>query len=562
MAKIYQKKGNQITGTEIRMPDKPSNVLGEMLGSVSKVTAKLSKENYALGKSQLINGVLNEAYSKASDNPKLFNDLVKTGFEKSLTGLDDNTKTKIYEAANDSFKQLQIKVGNNLNARLDAENSERIQALANDALYGETGVKSSNDMLASMMASGKEVSREEFDAIINQRNKAVARLKALAQARNLRGGYIIGDKSMRNAIETENFDMSNTILNAISDLDYESLKKFDETYFQDSKAFKEKTGLDLKDYESLNGKIKNRRKELNEEDKRVINDQSKYNVLAAGLQKNPLLLDQEKDNIPENVYSRLKKVLETPTMKSEALITNEDNAFLHQFSKVLDVASVKYQGNNDFNEILLDKYTDAMESLKTYRERYNTSGTKDDITDDMMYSALTDNLFNSVLGSIEETSLYGQLVKTAEAYKEEANAGKQTEGWERDLQRTEYETPYQARVATVLPNDPDKDETIAQQRHIANLTTMRLAQIGTMMRQTENEETRQSLYNQAVNLIGETNKEILKIKMKPLITEADFDRCVREKGAGGKPLFVSPRNKRTYLFAGITDNEVIIEDEQ
>lgn len=563
MEKIYQKHTSQLSGKEIVMPQKPSNSLGDILDNVSKTTRKLSEENFKLGKAQLINSVLAEAYNQAPENPKLFNELVQTGFQKSLSGLDDTTKEKIFIAANDTVKQYQIKVGNNLNARLDRENSEKVMQLANDALYGQTGVKETNKLIADMLASGKNVSREEIDGLVNQRNRAIARLKAFAQAKNIKGGFILGDKSIRKAIETENFEMSNTILDSISYMDYESLKSYDEKYFQDKKGFEEKTGLNLKDYKTLSEKIKKRRKELNKEDERIINDQSKYNVLSAALQNNPALLEDQKEYIPEEIYKKFKNIMEKPTLKSDALVTNEDASFLKQFDSVLSIANTEYNGNENFNNEFLEKYVDALDGLKKYREKYNTSDSKDEITDAMLYNAAVDNLYSQVLGNIEETSIFGQIVKTAESIKAESKGnGKIRYGYEENLQREKYETPYMARVATVLPSDPNPEETIASQRRIGNIAVMQIAQIGNMMRMTQDEEYRQGLYNQAVDIIKNTNREMLKVKMKPLIATSDFDRCVKELEAGGKPLFVSPRNKRTYHFAGITNNEIIIADEQ
>ena len=567
MVKIYQKKGNQLTGTQIRMPERPSNVLGNILGQVSAVTKKLSEENFKLGKAQLINSVLTEAYNQAPENPKLFNELVQTGFKKTLNGLDDSTKEKIYTAANDSVKQLQIKVGNNLNARLDKENSERIKQLADDALYGVNGVEKTNEQIANMLSTGlgldgEPLTREEFDGMINQRNKAIARLKALSQAKNLKGGYIIGDKATRKAIETENFGMGDTILNSLSDMDYDTLKNFDEKVFQDKKAFMEKTGLNLKEYNDLSGKIKKYRKDLNKEDERILTDQAKFNTVAAVHQRNVSLLEEQKSRLPKDIYEKLKKVAETKTDKQEYLITNEDEAFLKQFNAVMEIADTQYDGNKNFDEKLLSKYADAMESLDKYRTKYGTDDEDDKITDTMMYNAMTDNLFGQVLGTIEKTSAFGQLLEKSKIVEEEARERANYQfGYERNLIRADLQMTPEEFATTILPYDENKEKTLAQENRIAASTAMRLSQYGTLLSQTADEEQRQSILNNAVAEIDKANVEIIKTKMTPLISPKEFDRCMREHNAGGKPMFTNKRNGRTYRFAGITDNGIIITEE-
>lgn len=574
--KTYRRRGEFLQGKQIEMPTpekKAPNILGKMLDDVSKVTAKLSEQNYALGRAELINGVLETAYNEAPDNPKRFDELIKSGFENGLNGLSEETKNDIYSLANDKVKTLQIKVGNNLNKRLDAENTQRILNLTNDALYGENGIKQTESLIAEYITTGKningeEVKADEMNALLNQRNKQIARLKALGQAKNLRGNYVIGDKALRKAIETNNYGMNDLLLDNISLMSYDTLKEFDENIFQDRKAFMDRTGLDEKSYTSMDNKIKKRRKELNEEDERIQNEEFTFNATAAIYQKSPEVLEDAKKRLSKEAYEKFEDLVLKPTNKKEMMITNEDADFLQQFNSILEVADTQYNGNKDYNEQYLTKVIDAQHALKKYREKYGSDDKNDEIIDGIIYNSAVDNMFGETIGLVDGTNLLSQIVRNvdlpAEELREEERERQELLGirgfeYSRDF---EYEKDLKRKptsIVTAIKGGKYTDEQITKnQRKVASDAIKQVVQIGTRMRQTQDDGLRQELYNQAEAILERANKDIIGWKVSNIIEPNYLKKLEKDLDNGKQAIF---RYAGTlYEFKGYTEDDLITAD--
>ena len=559
--KTYRRQGAFLQGKQIEMPTpekKAPNIWGDMLDKVSEKTEKLSKENYELGRATLINGVLETAYEQASDNPKRFNELVKSGFENGLNGLNEDTKKNIYELANDKYKMLQIKVGNNLNRRLDAENTQRITELANDAMYGETGIQATNALISNYITSGtnlegNEVTLDEINTLVNQRNRQIARLKAMAGAKNIRGNNIIKDKALRKAIETENFDIKDQILENVSLMDYDTLKSFDENVFQDKKGFTDKTGIDEKGYNYLNKKIKSRRKELKEDDEREVITQGQFNAVAAIYRKSPNVQKEIMERLPEEYQKKLTDLLSGETRKQEMLITNDDADLLRQINNVVEIADTKYDGDKEYNDKFLTKIIDAEHGLKKYRE-YGNNDKINDIVDNVLYNAATDKLYGDVIGSFADSSAFGVIVKAHKLPQIDASNMSLTEYLKNDKVKERM-----LKEAT-LPIDPDPEGTLKAQISMAADAIRAQTKLGNDMQTTKDEGVRQELYDRIKEIKNQTNIQIIKRKNRPAIDDSEFDRCYNEWKAGKTPLFKNKFNGKIYKFIGLTDNGIIIED--
>ena len=574
--KTYRRQGAFLQGKQIEMPTpekKAPNIWGKMLDNVSKVTAKLSEQNYALGRAELINGVLETAYNEAPDNPKRFNELIKSGFENGLNGLSDETKNDIYSLANDKVKTLQIKVGNNLNKKLDAENTQKILNLTNEALYGTNGIQQTNSIIAEYLTTGKNingqpVTKEEMDALISQRNKQAARLKALGQAKNLRGNYIIGDKALRKAIETENYGMNDLILDNISEMSYDNLAEFDDTIFQDKKGFMERSGLTTKEYTAMDNKIKKRRKELNDEDERVINEARDYNIIGAAYQKSPDALEDAKKRLTEDSYKKFEEIVLQPTKKQEMLITNEDVDFLRQFNSIVEVADTQYDGNKNYNEQYLTKVIDAQYAAKKYREKYGSDDKNDEIIDSIIYNSAVDNLYGQTMGLVDSTNLLSQIVKNVDLPAEEERLEEQERQELLGVRGFEYSRDFDfekdlrrkpASIVTAIKGGKYTDEEIIKrQREIASKAIKQVVQIGTRMRQTQDEGLRQELYDQAETILDRANKDVIGWKVSNIIEPNYLKKLERDLDNGKQAIF---RYAGTlYEFKGYTEDDLITAD--
>lgn len=580
-AKLYNRQGITLSSnTGIVQPKKENTqnkMLGRVFSEIARETGRLSRENYALGRAQLINDVLTTAYEQAPDNPKQFNDLVQSGFEKGLEGLDENTKQKIYNAANDKVKNLQIRVGNNLNKKLDAENSQRVAGMAEDALYGLNGIADLNQQIADSIINGDP--REKIDSLIKSKNKRIAQYRSLASAKNMRGGLILGKGALRELSKTNESVMYETIQDNILNMDINELKKFDSESFQDRKGFLEKTGLSQSSYAKLTNVIKRQGKLFDENYKREVKSQNEIEVAKMLSYYNEETMQELKGSIPKEMYTKLEEMKKNSEGVSynPALMTNEDDVFLNEFAEIFDVITAKDDGSTNFKENKILSAIDAKNAITKLRKK----GISEDIAqviDNTLTQGLTDSVFSETLSNniTKDSALYKTIM---------GNKGLQYALGARDLdyQRVGYASSgYDRQIQEAIARG-DLVETDVKGSHVKaritskdniqglltdrimkdsrNVATNGINDILRVASQAQNypDDVKKEIYQkEVVPIIDKLNKDIIKTKISPIINRPTMDNAEKELKEKGFALI--PLGTKVVKFLGWTSDDIILED--
>lgn len=594
VAKLYERRGVTLTNaTGIVKAEKPNTIATHIFGAIARETDRLSRENYSLGKAKLINDVLSTAYEQAPDNPKQFNELVQSGFDKGLQGLDDNTRKKILQSANDKVKSLQVRVGNNLNRRLDAENTERVVNLANDAVYGLGGIYDLNQRISEAIINGG--SRDDVDNLIQQKNKVIAKYNNLASARNMNGRNILGKNAMFQFAKENETGMLNAVKDSILNMDIDQLRDFDERTLQNKKGFLEKTGLSEKSYSALESLVKKQGKRLDENYKRELKTQAQHNLAALYSSIDPEALAANKGLIDDRIYKEfegmIKLAQENPV--NPALMTNEDDNFIDQYSMIFDVITSKPDGRDDYNDRLLEAGVQAKKGLIEYRKNKGSTDEISQIIDTMLTDTITDQMFADTLNETfsEGTALHS-LIKDNEFFykkgKTLSEATKQNQGLIYDIleptglsktRRNIINTTNSAMIRAAQERGDfvdiqvkdgvqqaqiiKKEDIIGEDIQKRKKETLKNGILAMMSMRASadflDEEQQEEVYNQISKYGRELNKEMIRINASPIINEPTMQRLEKELAQGKKALFNI--GTRVLEFLGFSDNDIIVKEE-
>lgn len=541
--KTYQRRGASLQGRNIVMPEpekKVDNIWGQALDAVSKTTAKLSQENYALGRATLINDVLNTAYEQASDNPKQFNDLIKSGFEKGLNGFDEKTKQDVYAAANEKVKMLQVKVGNNLNARLDAENTQRITNLANDALYGSSGLMAINTMLAEAIQAKDDPNK--IQSLLDQRNKVSARLQSFANAKNMKGGFVIGNSKMRQAMMSPSLGMQDVILESLEDMDIEALRDYDDQTFQNKERFMEATGISSAEYKKLDKAIKDRRKLLDENDKRQMRTQGYYNAINMIYTEDQETLDNVKDIIGKDNYKELSNLMDLSNKKTfnKALLNSKDANMLGQFNSIVKVLGSKNDGTEDYPDKLLKQVISANRALMNYADQYGTDEDGIKTMKKVMIDAASNEEYASALKMLtdQQTALGKEILSHNLTF-------------EKPERMDEVFTRNKNSGLKLKDLDLRKKEATA----IASNYMAQAVAVGSAAFNMEDPEQLQAAQAAVRKIRDEGNKAIIRNNVSHIIPPAEMERLEAERANGKQALF--ELNGRIAEFLGFSKDGIL-----
>ena len=604
--KLYNRRGATLQGDRIRMPAKRSRIWEKAFDIVARETNRIAKENYSLGKTQLINDVLTTAYEQAPDNIKQFNELVESGFEKGLQGLDTRTQNLIKESANNKVKSLQLKVGQNLNNKLDAENSERVLNMANDTLYGLGGLYDLNQRISDAIISGD---RETVDQLVELKNNAMKKYNTLAQAKNMRGKSILGKNALSGFQKENESGLYAAFQDQIFGMDVNELKNFDETTLQNRRGFLEKTGLSATTYDKLVKLVKSRGKELDENYKREVRSQNQLDLAMQFSDYNPEIMEKAKEFIPSDVYDVVKKSVEKAqsTPVNTSLRTTEDDNFNNQFALLYDVLMSKPDGSEDYNDRLLKSAAQVKNSLTRYRQLEGSNEGLGTVIDNFLMESLVNKTFGDVIRpSFEKGTALYELIESSPYYQRQAYEVSEKDAGDVSLVDTIFSnlaapTQQQRRAIDKIlsANNPyytnenivlgihsrqdlsktarNKDKTYFQntyrvvnsrdvltpaiQKQKQKVLMDGMAGIMSMVTAAKNlpEEQQAQVYDNIHNYIDEMNKEVIRINSSSVINRPTFNRLEKELANGKEALFNI--DSRVLRFLGFTDNDIIIDEE-
>lgn len=344
--KLYNRQGGTLRGIDIRQPMSPDLTGAKIVSRVAIETRKIADENYALGKSELINSVIDNAYTTAPSDPKKFDELVQDGLKKGVQDIPFKWQEEILQEIKPKVDATRQKVVQNTINRLDREHTDNVLATLSNI---QLRMEDSNNLL--------------INGIINQDSDAVKIAKAydtknrnsalkLSGLKNIKGSYIIGDKATRDVLATGQYGKLQAFQNAVNQLDLESLKSFDDTTFQARDQFKEAYGIDDVLYEKMGDYVAKRRKALGDEEKRIIKSQQEMN--AAAMFNSDMYNEEELESydfIPNDFKKQIKKAHKKYEGKINPVLA--DDSFLASVKDLEEIATFRVISPEDNEKLLM-----------------------------------------------------------------------------------------------------------------------------------------------------------------------------------------------------------------
>lgn len=402
MAKLYQKQNIPLQRGTIVQPEKRQDIGVKILTVGAAALDKISKDNFAMGHAGLVDNIINTAYDQNKTNPDGFNEMVKSGLEKSTKNLPGDMRREILLRADTKRRAGLADIKNNI---IDAENArytDNILSQVNAINDGPMGLKSLNDGMMRAFINRDEESGAAYRALWQQQH---AKLSALAEARDAKGNYVIGKETERNMYKQGLFGKTDAFRGAIEGLSKEGLKSFDEDIFQNKQHFMEAYGIDFKTYDDMEKLVKARRKAFDAQDKREIKSQDYFTLSQLSAIGEDELADIESRGMvaPETldlIKTAKKKASKAGANPAAAYNFGDQNeGFLAAIMDLQEVVNSKDDGSPEYSDRLLQAGARADEAIT---KMYN-AGLSEDATQ-MLRRGLTESIASQDFAAVLDTS--------------------------------------------------------------------------------------------------------------------------------------------------------------
>lgn len=413
MAKLYQKQNIPLQRGTIVQPEKKQDIGVKILTVGAAALDKISKDNFAMGHAGLVDNIINTAYDQNKTNPDGFNEMVKSGLEKSTKNLPGDMRREILLRADTKRRAGLADIKNNI---IDAENAkytDNILSQVNAINDGPMGLKSLNDGMMRAFINRDEESGAAYRALWQQQH---AKLSALAEARDAKGNYVIGKETERNMYKQGLFGKTDAFRGAIEGLSKEGLKSFDEDIFQNKQHFMEAYGIDFKTYDDMEKLVKARRKAFDAQDKRDIKSQDYFTLSQLSAIDDDKLADiQSRGDVPQETIDAIKKLKKFAKKQGASTSASyrfgdQDESFLAGIMELQQVISTD-DGSPDYQDRLLQSGASAGMAI----EKMHQAGMSDEQTEILRKSlsnAIAQQDFADALDCSDD-SLLSEIIRGA-----------------------------------------------------------------------------------------------------------------------------------------------------
>lgn len=523
--KLYNRQGGNLQGMDIRQPMSPDFTGAKIVGAIASETRKIADENYALGKSELITSIIDNAYNTAPDNLQKFDELVQDGLKKGVDGIPFKWQEEILREIKPKVEVQRAKVVINVNNRLDAERkagvSEKFNALV-------PRMDDANTFQINAIINDDKENIELGQIYISQLRDNGAKLGSM---KDMKGNYIIGDKATRDALATGQYNKVQIAKFELEKIGEEQLKHFYNNALQDRDRFMKAYGVDAKGYENIRSHTEKIIKQYDKEYEFKRRSQQEMNFAAM---VNSSLYNEEELDTYEFISDDLKKKIKKARKKYEGKIYTSfaDDSFLDAVSALQEV--VEFNGSN---EELLSKGVDVLEKISTIGQANGW--------DDATMAEMEHHLYNTL------------------ANQEFANAMKPLYA--------------DSRIRTVLTeNSPDRYEMEERYKNLSVLERRELAQQAKFDNWQINESDKKGLkslsrrviaeafalaeagqYDLAQKRIADGNKELIKYSYGKIVPPYEWERLEKELETG-KPAILMI-NGMPWEFQGYDSNDAIFK---
>ena len=536
MADLYNRQAQGLS-TINPIVQKVDTSASEILSERAEKTAKIAGENFVLGQKQVLSSVLDYGYQQAQDNPTQFLEITNSIFEKQIEGLPETMKETMASNFVATQKNILLKVENNFTAKQDAQLKENSLLILQDT---EKNIKIANENLYSALASGREedilIAKQSIDNFKRQASKH-------SELKTSDGSYVYG-KEDREKIKAGNiYDAQPDFEYAVDGLSLEKLREWDKTVFQNQEKWMQQTGIDKKTYNSQSKYIKERLKELGDDNEREVKTRAYFAAAEFIADFNPDEFSEleSKGLVNSDLLEAIKTVWTKPKSVSEVVNAYKFLDTLKKLENILSDTDESEDGNSR-------RFGEATKLLKDYKNFADSAGLDIKEQEDYLITiskALVDKQFSEALQPIYSDNALSEKFFTVKQYLETGRTrGKENViDYAKDklyqLTSGEFNIKGKQKVSELYA---DKKAYSAASKIIKNALLSAIS----------------GDYDTAKKILENGNREVIKIKNSPYISREEFNRLESDLENNKKAYFTTSFGG-TYEFMGYSNKDAIFK---
>lgn len=491
--KLYSRQGGNLQGIGIQQPLQPDMTKAKILGDMSAMAKGMADKNFALGKLELINSTIDNAYQIAPTDLNKFDELIQSNLQKSTADIPNKWREDVLLTAKPKVDAMRAKVIQNTIDKQDAE--LKLNATSTFNRYDLQTADSNTAVFRSLVSQDSDAYKAA-NAYAQQNQKMMSHLATLTDSK---GNYIIGTESLRSSLANGTYGKVDTAKNVINELSLEELKKFDDTTLQDRAGFKKAYGITDKEYDDIVKYVAQRRKDMGDEEKRIVKAQTEMNLARAV--QSTAYNEQEIDDmdIPEDVKKAFKKAHKKYEGAINPILAND--GFLASFAMLDDIINSQQSDDPEHNMKLLASAAQVRETITNLAGMSGLSEDKVNQLERSLYESLVSQEFADAMKPLYANNKIMDTMKQSIA-----NMSKDEQ--QKAMALTPFSQPGYARTRKRI------DNTMKE-------TAVRIVQQAVALAATGN-------YDACNEIIAQGNKQLIQMNYSDLISPYEWKRLEKE----------------------------------
>lgn len=570
---LYERQ-NYSTTSGVQTPNAPiqqTNAVSSTLGFFAEESYKMAKTNYEIGKKEVLNDIVKQAYELNPLDQKSFISQVQKNFRTSIKGLPVAMQQDMFNSVNhmiDAYgKDIEKNIYNkNLN-ELKTNVIGSYEQASNS--YARTYGMLSDDIIEGGITDLSKLSEEDRQARQKTfQENAFSHRKLLevyktAQDKAIKTLTPDGTKIIK---EESKFDKVGLLKSKIYNLSLDDIKAFDKNTFRDRDRFMKTLDLNDSQYTSLDTFINQTIKAKDGEREKIEQTATEYTMGMMAINADPKAMEFAKKKYPDiftdkfvNAMEKNSKYTANPT-----LVQDEDLNFLGQLQKLGELSKLQNNGTIESDKMLFENVADTALQLNEYRTKRGSSEDTKKYMDEMLVNlvqnqafadAVNENIFNEnyQLGQIlsqQKEEKQGEIKSEVEKYKDSPLA----------IRLANAERLKGKSNMRFTEGDIDKSGILELRKHIANEGAKMI--IGQALRyntpEASTEEGRTNIANDIEKVKTFYNRRLIAALYKDKVSESDLFNMQKllENEKKESNIVI---NGLVYKFKGFTDNGIILE---
>lgn len=542
---LYQRQNRDIGITQTpSAPQQQTSNISNTLSFFANESMKMAKRNYELGKTEVLDQIVDSAYKLNPTNKQAFMKQVNKNLNKAVAGLPPDLQIDAVGKVNSLVNSYGKEIEKNIYTQQKREFSTRVNtAYDNSSQHYVTtyGMLVDDIFQAGTFNLDKKLSKEDAEKRMKDYTETAKAHKQLLDryAYEKETAFNVTDEDGKKVIKKENkFDKTSPIKQRIYNLDLESLKAFDKTTFRDRDRFMKTFGLDDKEYQELDSYIAKSIKDKGDSRDAMEQTAVEYSMAQQSMAFDEEAMRKAQEKYPDVISDKLIKSMKKNSkyVANPTLVQNEDENFLAHLSMLSNLAGSKNDGKPEYDKRLFETLSDTALEINAYRQQFGASEDTQKYANEMMTNLVQNQAFADAINTsiYDKTTSIGQILSDT---KERIASGK-AKSSERMADYSEIKQ---------LQNAIAKEGA-------RNLSAIAL-RFNTMEGSTE--EGKANIMRDLTAVKDYYNKRIVSARYKDYVSEQDLfkmEKMVKE----GKEVRL-PINGITYKFKGFSENDIILE---